>query len=48
MLLKHMYAAMTEFDTFYGLKLAHFIFSAAEQFPTNLQKKDITIQDALF
>ena len=35
------------FDTFFGLKLAHFIFSAAEQFSVNLQAKDITIQEAI-
>ena len=35
------------FDTYFGLKLAHFIFAAAEQFSTNLQKKYITVPDAL-
>ena len=38
---------MEMFDTFFGLKLAHFIFAAAEQFSTNLQSKDITIQEAI-
>ena len=35
------------FDTCFGLKLAHFIFSAAEQFSVNLQAKDCTIQEAI-
>lgn len=38
---------MEMFDTFFGLKLAHFIFSAVEQFSINLQAKDITIQEAI-
>ena len=38
---------MEMLDTFFGLKLAHFIFAAAEQFSTNLQSKDITIQEAI-
>lgn len=38
---------MEMFDTFLGLKLAHMIFSAAEQFSVNLQAKDITVQEAL-
>ena len=38
---------MEMFDTFFGLKLAHFIFSAAEQFSVNLQAKDCTVQEAI-
>ena len=38
---------MEMFDTFFGLKLAHLIFSAAEQFSVNLQAKDITVQEAI-
>ena len=38
---------MEKFDTLFGLKQAHFIFSAAEQFSINLQAKDITIQEAI-
>lgn len=38
---------MEMFDTFFGLKLAHLIFSAAEQFSINLQAKDITVQEAI-
>ena len=38
---------MEMFDTFFGLKLAHFIFSAAEQFSVNLQAKDFTVQEAI-
>ena len=37
---------MESFDTFFGLKLAHLLFGASEQFSTNLQAKDITIQEA--
>jgi len=35
------------FDTFFELKLAHFIFSSCEQFSVNLQSVDITVQEAL-
>ena len=35
------------FDTFFGLKLAHLIFSASEQYSINLQSIDITIQEAM-
>ena len=38
---------MEEFDTFFGLKVAYLIFSTAEQLSTNLQAKDITVQEAL-
>lgn len=34
------------FETFFGLKLAYLIFSASEQFSTNLQAKDTSIQEA--
>ena len=52
---RHDYAAkahamilqMEMFDTFFGLKLSHFIFSAAERFSVNLQAKDITVQEAI-
>ena len=37
---------MEMFDTFFGLKLSHFIFSAAERFSVNLQAKDMTVQEA--
>ena len=37
---------MELFDTYFGLKLSHLVFSAAEQFSTNLQAKNITIQEA--
>ena len=37
---------MESFDTFFGLKLSHLVFAAAEQFSTNLQAKDITMQEA--
>lgn len=39
-------ARMESFEVFYGLKLAHLIFSASEQFSTNLQAKDTNIHDA--
>lgn len=35
------------FDTFFGLKLAHLIFSTCEQFSINLQSIDITVQEAI-
>ena len=37
---------MESFETLFGLKLAHLIFSASEQFSTNLQAKDTSIQEA--
>ena len=37
---------MESFDIFFGLKLAHLLFAAAEQLSTNLQAKDITMQEA--
>ena len=36
---------MESFDTFFSLKLAFLIFSAAEQFSTNLQAKDTTVAE---
>ena len=38
---------MEQFNTYYGLKLVHHIFSSTEQFSTNLQAVDITVQEAL-
>lgn len=38
--------SMESFETFFSLKLAYLIFSAAEQLSINLQAKDITIQEA--
>ena len=49
MLPRHMvcsYMKMESFETYFGLKLAHRIFSAAEQFSVNLQAKDLTVQEA--
>lgn len=37
---------MESFEIYFGLKLAHLIFSASEQFSTNLQAKDTSIQEA--
>ena len=37
---------LESFDIFFGLKLSHLIFSASEQFSTNLQAKDTTIYEA--
>ena len=37
---------MESFDTYFGLKLSHLVFSPSEQFSTNLQGKDTTIQEA--
>ena len=37
---------LESFDIFFGLKLSHLIFSASEQFSTNLQAKDPTIYEA--
>ena len=36
---------MESFDTFFSLKLAYLIFSASEQFSTNLQAKDTTVAE---
>ena len=36
---------MESFDIFFGLKLAHLIFTAFEQFSVNIQAKDISIQE---
>lgn len=35
------------FDTFFGLKLAHLIFSTCEQFSISLQSVDTTFQEAI-
>ena len=37
---------MESFELYFGLKLAHMIFSAAEHLLMNLQAKDITVQEA--
>ena len=37
---------MEKFSTFFGLKMAHLVFSASEQLSTNLQAKNTTAQDA--
>jgi len=42
-----MVSKMDNFDTFFGLKLAYLIFSAAEQVSINIQAKDITVQEAV-
>lgn len=41
-----LHARMELFDTYFGLKLSHLFFSAAEQFSTNLQAKNISVQEA--
>ena len=38
---------MDNFDTYFALKLAYLVFSAAEQLSVNLQAKDITVQEAI-
>ena len=38
---------MESFDTYFGLKLAYTVYSAAEQFFVNLQVKNITVQEAI-
>ena len=38
---------MENFDTFFGLKLSHLLFSASEQLSINLQAKNITVQEAV-
>ena len=42
-----MVSKMENFDTFFSLKLAYLIFSAAEQLAINLQAKDTTVQEAV-
>ena len=39
--------SMETFNTLFGLRLAHTLFSGAEQVSLTLQKKNISIQDAL-
>ena len=38
---------METFEIFFGLKLAHLLFSSSEQFSSNLQAKNTTIQEAM-
>ena len=38
---------METFEIFFGLKLAYLIFSPSEQFSTNLQAKNTTVQEAM-
>ncbi len=38
---------MENFDTLFSLKLSYLVYSSAEQLSTNLQAKDITIQEAV-
>ena len=38
---------MEQFDTFFSLKLAYLVFTAAEQLSICLQAKDYTVQDAI-
>ena len=40
-------AQMDKFSTFFGLKLAHLVFSGTEQLSLTLQGKDTTIQEAI-
>ena len=42
---KGLLSQMESFDTFFSLKLAYLIYSAAEQLSTNLQAKDTTIAE---
>ena len=37
---------MESFDTYFGLKLGHLIFSTSQQLSINLQAQNITIQEA--
>ena len=39
--------ALNQFSTLFGLKLSHLLYSAAETVSLTLQRKDITLQDAL-
>ena len=43
-----MASKINDFDTFFGLRLAYLIFSAAEQLSINIQAKDITVQEAVY
>ena len=40
-------SSLVEFNTFFGLKLSHLVFSATEQVSITLQCKNTTIQEAL-
>ena len=37
---------LQKFDTYFGLKLSHLLFSATEQTSTTLQRKDLSVQEA--
>ena len=39
--------SLDKFNTYYGLKLSHLVFSATEQFSTMLHSKNLTIQEAV-
>jgi len=38
---------MGQFETYFGLQLAHIVFTPAEQFSFNVQSVDITVQEAV-
>ena len=42
-----MFHVRAVFDTFFGLKLSHLVFSDTEQTSQTLQTKDTTVQEAL-
>ena len=42
---KGLLTRMESFETYFSLKLAFLVFSAAEQFSTNLQAKDVTVTE---
>ena len=44
---KGLLTQMESFDTFFGLKLAYLVYSAAEQLSVNLQAKDTTVNEGL-
>ena len=44
---KGLLTPMESFDTYFSLKLASLVFSAAEQFSTNLQAKDVTVAEGI-
>lgn len=44
---KGLLSQMESFDTFFGLKLAYLVYSAAEQLSVNLQAKDTTVNEGL-
>ena len=42
-----LFSKMEQFETYFGLQFAYLLFAPAEQFSTNVQAVDITVQEAV-